>query len=49
MAVLLTAIIIGAIFLIGKANYGLGACALIVAAFMLWWDGLPGRPVDSDL
>ncbi|HLE27567.1 MAG TPA: hypothetical protein VI793_05590 [Anaerolineales bacterium] len=49
MEILVTAVIVAAIFLIGKADYGLGACALIAAAFILWWDGQPGRSLDSDL
>jgi hypothetical protein len=49
MELLVTAVIVAAIVLIGKSSYGLAACALFVAAFMLWWDGQPGRPLDSDL
>lgn len=49
MEILVTAIVVAAIVLIGKSDYGFGACALFVAAFMLWWDGQPGRPADSDL
>jgi len=49
MAILVTAVIVAAILLIGKSAYGFAACALFVAAFMLWWDGQPGRPLDSDL
>lgn len=49
MEILVTAAVVAAIVLVGKSDYGFGACALFVAAFMLWWDGQPGRPVDSDL
>jgi len=49
MEILVTAAVVAAIVLIGKSAYGFGACALFVAAFMLWWDGQPGRPADSDL
>ncbi|HEY4580495.1 MAG TPA: hypothetical protein VIG89_05610 [Candidatus Acidoferrales bacterium] len=49
MSILVTAVIVAAILLIGNSAYGFAACALFVAAFMLWWDGQPGRPLDSDL
>jgi hypothetical protein len=48
MTLLLTAIIALGIFLVGQSYYGFGACAFIVAAFMLWWEGQPARPVDLD-
>ena len=42
MEILVTAVVVGAIILFGNSAYGFGACALIVAAFILWWDGQPG-------
>jgi hypothetical protein len=48
MALLVTGILVGAIVLIGHSAYGLAACALLAAAFALWWDGQPSRPLDHD-
>lgn len=49
MELLVTAVIVAAIILLGNSAYGWGACLLFVAAFALWWDGQPGRPLDNDL
>lgn len=49
MEIIVTALVVTALLLIARSAYGLGACALIVAAVTLWWDGQPGRPMDSDL
>ncbi len=49
MTLLLTAIIALGIWLVGQSYYGFGACAFSMAAFMLWWGGLPERPIDADL
>jgi hypothetical protein len=49
MEILVTALIVAAVVLVGKSAYGFAACALVAAACVLWWDGQPGRPLDSDL
>lgn len=49
MILLITATIITAIVLAGNAMYGWSACALFVAAFMLWWDGQPGPTLDQGI
>lgn len=49
MEILVTALLVAAIVLIGNGLFGFGACTLMVAAFALWWDSQPARPLDHDL
>ena len=49
MEILSMAVVVMALLFIGKSAYGWAAGALIIAAFMLWWDGQPGSSIGPDL
>jgi hypothetical protein len=40
--------ILASFYLLGSGHYGLAACGLFVAAFLLWWSGQPGPSLDQD-
>lgn len=48
ITLLIAMIITAGIYLAAQGNYGLGACAFVVAAISLWWDGQPGHSHDQD-
>ena len=49
MLILMTAVIVSSLWLFGSGYFGWAACALGVAAFLLWWSGQPGPSLDEEL
>ena len=49
MLIIETAIGVLAVYLLGLGAHGFAATAIAVLAFMLWWDGQPGPPLDQEL